>query len=213
MSSAAASSSPAAKKAAAGRRGSVQAVAPAAPTRSVSFVTVEASGYSQLFATNCLPALFLAAVASELTHHIAQRLQTNLDSLHVQLQQHAATQPQPQTQPTQAGGDDAAEEKQQLSSVDSAQEQQLTQWQVEREQLVDRQQQYEAALTALSHTTEAECVFDVRDSAGGAAMRLFEQKEVRVKEALVGAGKYELMVARKQADATGLAFHPLQLPV
>jgi len=177
----------------------------------VSFVTVGASGYSQLFATNCLPALFLAAVASELTHHIAQRIQANLVSLFAQQQQHAAQQPQPQ--PTETAGGEQSEEKQQLSTTDAAYEQQLQQWEAERQQLAERQLQYEAALEVLSHTTDEECVFDVRDGSSGAAAKLFEQKEARVKDVLTGAGKYELLVALKKADSTGLTFHPLQLPV
>ena len=207
MSSGASASSPAGRKVA-GRQGSAPSTAPAAPSRSVSFVTVGASGYSQLFATNCLPPLFLAAAASELTHHVAQRIQSNLGSLLTQQQQQAATQPQP---PQPAGGEQS-EEKQQLST-DGAYEQQLQQWQAESQQLAERRLQYEAALEALSHTTDDECVFDVREGSSGAALKLFEQKELRVKDVLTGAGKYELLVARKKAESASLTFQPLQMPV
>ena len=209
MSTGASASSPAAKKGA-GRQGSTVSSAPtsAAPPRSVSFVTVGASGYSQLFATNCFPPLFLAAVASELTHHVAQRLQSNLAALHTQRQQHMAVQPL--TQSAEADGGEQSAEKQQLSATETAFEQQ---WQAEQQQLSERQLQLEAALEALSHTTDEQCVFDVRDGSSGTAVKLFEQKEARVKDVLTGAGKYELLVARKKADSPSLTFHPLQLPV
>ena len=211
MSSAASAASPAAGKKVAARQGSAPAAAPVVPSRPVSFVTVGASGYSQLFATNCLPPLFLAAVASELTHHIAQRLQSNLATLVAQQQQHAAAQPQPQ--PTEATGSEQPEEKQPLSASDSDYSQHAQQWQTEQSQLAERQLQLEAALAVLSHTTDEECVFDVRDASTGAAAKLNEQKEARVKDVLSGAGKYELLVARKKAEPAGLTFQPLQLPV
>ena len=208
MSTGASASSPAGKKVA-GRQGSAPSTAPVPPARLVSFVTIGASGYSQLFATNCLPPLFLAAVSSELTHHIAQRIQSNLDALRTQQQQHAAAQPQP----TEVVGGEQSEEKQQLATTDTTYEQRLQQWQTEHQQLTERQLQFEAALEVLVHTTDEECVFDVRDSSSGAAVKLFEQKEARVKDVLTGAGKYELLVAQKKTDPASLTFHPLQLPM
>ena len=214
------------KKPAAGSKSST-ALLPAVPTtaapRNVPFITVSCSSYSQLFSTLCRPSLFLSAAAAELTTHLQQRIDERLADLQRRREEGAARQTkleeesrQQQAQQQPAQGE---EEKEQtslpLQQPPAADNLQTVQWAEEKRQLDEEEQRLQADVGVLSHTTDQECLFDLR-SAAGQALRLHEQGNTgEVREHVAGAGEYTLLVARRKTEewqvSSKLSFGPLSL--
>ena len=201
---------------------STQLITAPPPTRSVYFVTVTAASFSQLFATNCRVAIFLAAAASELTLRLSQTLQQRVDALKQRRQELEEKRRQAEAERSKRQQEEQKEQlvEEAAAGADAAKvsaPQQQGEESAELRLLEEEAARLQQEQERLSRVDDDHYAFDLRDTLTGTAMRLHESREAKVSTLLSAAAEYELIVAAKPAaDSSGstpLSFAPLSLSV